>query len=84
MNKRVTVPRSELFLRKKNDAANCSPEQRPAIVWAMADLPAPAGPFNHMIDCRACGFLTQSVIVFKTFSRVWGWHLGGGKRAWES
>lgn len=69
---RSATPRSDVFLSKKKDAASCVSLQCSAMVWAIADFPAPAGPFNPEIRWDVFGSLIQSVIIFKTSTRVPG------------
>ena len=76
--KKVLALRPDAVREKKKLAA-----RRPtlahisAIVFAIADFPAPAGPYIHKIkSLRALPFAIKDMICLKIVFLVWGWHLG--------
>ena len=72
-------------LKKKKAAPSLSfARQCSAIVWAIADFPTPAEPYNHRIRVAPSSSPIQSFILVNTLSRVPGWHFGGGYRTEES
>ncbi len=56
-----------------------------ATVWAIADFPAPAGPWSQRIDDADCLLSwTQSMMSLMVASLVSGAHWGGSKRSFAS
>ena len=66
--------------KKKMERRSFSKLQRRAMSCAMADFPAPAGPYNHRIKAfwsSAPSPRIQFMILLITTARVLGWHLAG-------
>ena len=81
----LAVLRDESFLEKKKLASIIiSSSHISAMVCAIADFPAPAGPYTHIMNAsRSSSHLIHFIIFSRTAIRVFGWHLGGSKRSYE-
>ena len=81
----LTVLRDRSFLEKKKLASRIiSSSHISAMVWAIADFPAPAGPYTHIIKAsRSSPHWIHFMILVRTAKRVFGWHLGGSNRSSE-
>ena len=76
--------RSELVRKKKKVAARRPFRlQRSDMVCAIADFPVPAEPESQSIFSGE-SLSTQFRILSRILSLVDGWHLGCGKRSFES
>ena len=78
--------RPDAVLEKKKLAARRpASAQIPAIVLAMADFPAPAGPYiQRMNELRISWSSIQDMIHFKIAFLVSGWHFGASYSSSES
>ena len=54
-----------------------------AIVCAIADFPAPAGPYIHKTRVGRLELVTQAMISSTTATLVFSWHSGGSPRLAE-
>lgn len=54
------------------------------MTWAMAGFPAPAGPYNHMMNpSHSASPRIHLRILLRVWIRVLGWHLGGSNLSSE-